>query len=102
MCQKSSYNTFSMYIIFHVKTTWNLVYEYLKTKIFSGDTNILPQMHWTSNIFGPSATTIGSFWVLLNYLISNGLIERPSSMLDEIESKTMHKDQEGDWYGKKK
>ena len=50
--------------IFHVKTKWNIVYEYLNTNIFSRDTNILPpQMHWTSNIFGPSATTIGSFWV---------------------------------------
>ena len=57
--------------IFHVKTKWNIVYEYLKTKFFSRDTNILPQMHWTSNIFGPSATTIGGFWVSLNYLILN-------------------------------
>ena len=39
--------------IFHVKTKWKIVYEYLKTKIFSRDTNILPQMYWTSNIFGP-------------------------------------------------
>ena len=31
--------------IFHVKTNSNIVYEYLKTKIFSRDTNILPQMH---------------------------------------------------------
>ena len=57
--------------IFHVKTKWNIVYEYLKTKIFSGDTNILPQMHWTSNIFGYSATTIRGFWVSLNYPILN-------------------------------
>ena len=57
--------------IFHVKTKWNIVYEYLKTKIFSRDANILPQMHWTSNIFGHSAITIGSFWVSLNYPILN-------------------------------
>ena len=44
-------------------------YEYLKTKISSRDTNILPQMHWTSNIFGPTATTIGDFWIPLNYPI---------------------------------
>ena len=30
---------------FHVKTNSNIVYKYLKTKIFSRDTNILPQMH---------------------------------------------------------
>ena len=32
---------------------------------------------------------------------ANGLIERTSSMLDEIESKTVHKDKEGDQYRKK-
>ena len=53
--------------LFNVKTKWNIVYEYLKTKIFSIDANVYPQMHWTSNIFGPSATTIGRFGVLLNY-----------------------------------
>ena len=57
-----SCNTFSIYI-FHVKTKWNIVYENLKTKIFSRDLNILPQMQWTLNIFGSSATTIGGFWV---------------------------------------
>ena len=49
--------TFFPYI-FHIKTKWNIVYRYLKTKIFSRDINILPRMHWTSNIFGHSATTI--------------------------------------------
>ena len=48
--------------------------EYLKTKIFSRDTNILPQMHWMSNIFWHSATTIGGWgeggWVSLNYPIT--------------------------------
>ena len=28
---------------------------------------------------------------------ADGLIETTSSMLDEIESKTVHKDEEGDW-----
>ena len=51
--------------IFHVKPKWNIVYEYLKTKIFSNDPNILPQMHWTSNIFWHSAAIIGG------YLLSN-------------------------------
>ena len=55
--------------IFHVKPQWNIVYEYLKTKIFSRDSNILPQMHWISNIFGHSATIIGRFLVSLNYPI---------------------------------
>ena len=57
--------------IFHVKAKWNIVYQYLKAKIFSRDTNIIPQMHWTLNISGHSATTIGSFWVSLNYPILN-------------------------------
>ena len=56
---------------FHVKTKWNIVYKYLKTKIFSRDTNILLQMYWTSNIFGRSVTTIGGVWVSLNHLIPN-------------------------------
>ena len=49
--------------VFHIITKSDMVYEYLKTKIFSGDTIVLPQMHWTSN----TATTIGGFWVSLNY-----------------------------------
>ena len=48
--------------IFHVKPKWNIVYEYLKTKIFSRDSNIFPQMHWISNIFGHSAKIIGGFF----------------------------------------
>ena len=62
--------TFFLYI-FHVKTKLNIVYEYLKTKIFPRDTNILPQIHWIWNIFGYSATNIGGFWVWLNYPILN-------------------------------
>ena len=31
--------------IFYVKSKLSIVYEYLKTKTFSRDTNILPQMH---------------------------------------------------------
>ena len=57
--------------LFHVKPKWNIIYEYLKRKIFSRDSNILPQIHWTSNISGHSATIIGSFWVSLNYQIPN-------------------------------
>ena len=56
---------------FHVKIKLNIVYENLKRKIFSRDTNILPQMHWTSNSFGHSSATIGGFWVSLNYPILN-------------------------------
>ena len=67
---KKVLTTLFPYIV-HVKTKWNIVYKNLKTKIFSRDTNILPQMHWTSNIFGPPATTIGGFWVSLNYPILN-------------------------------
>ena len=52
--------------IFHVKTKSNIVYEYLKTKIFSRDIIILPQMHWTSNIFWHLATIIWDFLVSLN------------------------------------
>ena len=44
--------------IYWLKTKWNIVYKYLKTKIFSRNANILPQMHWTWNIFRPSAITI--------------------------------------------
>ena len=54
--------------IFHVKPKWNIVYE---TKIFSRDSNIYSQMHWTSNIFGHSATIIGSIGLSLKYLILN-------------------------------
>ena len=35
------------------------------------DTSTLPQMHWTSNIFGHSVTTIEVFWASLNYSILN-------------------------------
>ena len=34
--------------------------------------------------------------------LADELIERTSSMLDEIESKTMYKDEEGDQWRKKK
>ena len=57
--------------IFHEKTEWNIVYKYLKTKTCSRDTNILPQVHWTPNNFRNSATTIGGFWVSLNYPLLN-------------------------------
>ena len=57
--------------IFYLKTKWNIVYEYLKTKTFSRDTNIIPQKHWTANIFGHSVTTIERFWASLNNPILN-------------------------------
>ena len=34
--------------------------------------------------------------------LANGLIKRTLSILDQIESKTLHKDQEGDRWRKKK
>ena len=43
----------------------------MNTKFFSRETRILPQMHWTWNIFGPSSTTICEFCVSLNYAILN-------------------------------
>ena len=72
--KKSSCDTFS---IFHAKIKSKLVCEYLNSKnLFKrqkypsqkSDTNILPQNHWTSNIYRPSA---GWFWVSLNYPILN-------------------------------
>ena len=44
--------------IFHIKTKRNIVYNYFKTEIFSRDTNILLQMHWTSSVCVSSAKTI--------------------------------------------
>ena len=45
--------------------------QILKNKSFSRDSNILPQMHWTLDIFGHSATIIGGLGVSLNYPILN-------------------------------
>ena len=69
-CTQKVWVAFFLYI-FQVKNKWNTVYEYIKTKIFSRDTNILPQTHWTSNIFRHPDITILVFWVSLNYLILN-------------------------------
>ena len=62
--------------IFYGKTKWNIAYEYLKIEIFSRDTNILSHKHWTPNIFGAWATTIGIVKLLgvlgsLSYPIPN-------------------------------
>ena len=57
--------------IFHVKAKLNIVYKYLKRKIFARDINVVPQMHWTSNVFATWPTTTGGFWVSLNYPIHN-------------------------------
>ena len=69
-CAQKILVTFFLYI-FQVKTKWHIVYQYLKTKIFLRDTNIPPQMHWISNVFGHSATTTGVFWVPRNFPIFN-------------------------------
>ena len=62
--QKSSCSTFSIYI-YHIKTKQNIVYEYLKTKIFSGDTNILPQMHLISiNTQLQTLGVLGYHWII--------------------------------------
>ena len=50
----------------------------IQTKIFSRDSNILSQVHLTSNIFGPSATIIWGFGVPLNYPILNLHAQRTS------------------------
>ena len=45
--------------IFHVETKWNIVYKYLKIKIFLKWHKDPSNIHWTLNIFGLWATTIG-------------------------------------------
>ena len=69
-CTQKVFVTLFSYL-FYPKTKWNIVYENLKTKIFSRDTNIIPQKHWTLDFSGLSATTIGDFWVSQNYPIIN-------------------------------
>ena len=43
-----------------------------------------------------SSTRIGKPVLMIDIKVSKELIKRTSSMLDETESKTMHKDREGD------
>ena len=57
--------------MFHVKPKWNIVCKYSKKTFFSRDSNILPQMHWTKDIFGHPATIIRGLGVSLNYPILN-------------------------------
>ena len=57
--------------IFHIKTKWNIVYKYLKTEIFSRDTNILPQMHGISKYLWTLSYCHWGFWVSLSYPILN-------------------------------
>ena len=57
--------------IFHIKTEWNVVYKYLKTKIVSRDTNILPQMYWNQIFLDLQLQLSGGFWVSLIYPILN-------------------------------
>ena len=68
MCSKKVLVILLPYI-FHVKPKYSL--QILKNKVISRESNILPQMHWTSDIFGHSATIIGSFQVSLNYPFLN-------------------------------
>ena len=62
-------SSFSIYISCKNKMKYSP--QIHKNKKFFKRHKILPQMHWTSNIFGPSATTIEGFWVSLNYPILN-------------------------------
>ena len=57
--------------VFHVTPKWNIVYKYLKTKDFSRDSNILPRMHWTLDIFGHLTAIISGLEVSLKYPILN-------------------------------
>ena len=68
MCSKKVLVILFPYI-FHVKPNYSL--QILKNKVISRDSNILPQMYWTSDIFGHSATIIGGFQVSLNYSFLN-------------------------------
>ena len=62
-----SCNTFSIYI-FHLKPKWNIVYKYLKTKIFSRD---FPKCIKYQIFLGTNLKLLGGFEVSLNYLILN-------------------------------
>ena len=71
--------------IFRVKFKWNIVYEYLQTKFSLRNTNIFPKMHWTSNIFGLSATTIVEFGYMGISKLSNPWLQEngiPKKRLD--------------------
>ena len=57
--------------MFHVKPKWNIICKYSTKIIFSRDSNILPQMHWTKDIFGHATTIIGGLGVSHNYPILN-------------------------------
>ena len=70
--------------MFHVKPKWNIVCKYLKNKNLSRDSNILPQMHWTSDIFGHSATIIGDLGVSLNYPILKGYLRYKNIFCDRV------------------
>ena len=55
--------------IFHIKTEWNIVYEYSKTKTFQETQTSFPKCIEHQIIL--ETTTIGGFWVSLNYPILN-------------------------------
>ena len=48
-------------------------------------------------INAPKAFKLVEYWIFGLLLLENGLIERIWYMLDEIDSKTVHKEKEGGW-----
>ena len=73
--------------IFHIKPKWNIVYEYLKTKLLSTDSNILPQMHWTSNIFDTQLQLLGVFgFPVLNPIHDGGGQKGPPIRFSSVTS----------------
>ena len=57
-----------------------------------------------SKVVWPEQVSQSLWWTLKSpktNILSEGLIERTSSMLDEIESKTKYKDEEGERWGKR-
>ena len=80
----------------------------------SSKVNHLSKVIWDSKIIAEFTRSISSTRIDKSVLmtdikvskdkktLADELIKRTSSMLDEIESKTVHKDEEGDWQRKKK
>ena len=60
---------FLIHILWEKLTKWST--NTLVTKIFSRETNLLPQRHQILNIFGPSATTMWGF--MCHYIIHTRL-----------------------------
>ena len=80
----------------------------------SSKVNHLSKVIWDSKIITEFTRSISSTRIDKSVLmtdikvskdkktLTDELIKRTSSMLDKIESKTVHKDEEGDWQKKKK